>query len=55
MEGLKIGEIIVSVGTLNVEDGDYVEEATYEEETPSTTIQVPKTVPKLLPEEEKSL
>lgn len=55
VEGLKIGEIIVSVGTLNVEDGDYVEEATYEEETPSTTIQVPKTVPKLLPEEEKSL
>ena len=54
VEGLKIGEIIVSVGTLNVEDGDYVEEATYEEETPHHNSS-PKTVPKLLPEEEKSL
>lgn len=51
IEGLKLGETIVTLGTLNVEDGDYVQQAGFDE-----TIEVPVQVnPKIVPEEEKSL
>ncbi len=59
VDGLKLGEIIVTLGTLNVEDGDYVKEANEASEEPSEiqeTIKIPtQTKPKIVPEEEKSL
>lgn len=50
IDGLALGETIVTLGTLNVEDGDYVQEAGFD------SIEVPvQKNPLALPEEEKAL